>query len=38
MEKDNKCKVLASIVSGSSYSAVSIDSHYHELSPRKDYR
>ena len=25
MEKDNKCKVLAPIVSGSSYIAVSID-------------
>lgn len=39
MEKDNKCKVLVSIVSGSSYIAVGIDCHYYyELSPRKDYR
>ena len=38
-EKDSKCKVLASIVNGSSYTAVSTVCHYHcELSPRKDYR
>lgn len=38
MEKD-KCKAFASVMSGSYTAAgMTIDCHYHELSPRKDYR